>query len=148
MVQEYEENIILPPPQFRDDYKPVPKPRTEKTVSEKPVPKPRTKIEQKNKALRGYAKSFEVAIKSEEDPLKQLQNTRKGIENKLKTLPSEANGLKIVETLKVTFEKTNSKDETTIKTAYMYFKSNTFKITNENELNEELQLSKQQIINS
>ena len=47
--------------------------------------------------------------------------------------------------MKVTFENTISKDETIIKTAY--FNSNTFTITNENELNEELQLSKQQIIN-
>ena len=28
MVQDYEENIILPPLEFRDDYKPIPKPRT------------------------------------------------------------------------------------------------------------------------
>ena len=40
MVQEYEDNIILPPLEFRDDYKPVPLPRTKK-----PVPLPRTKIE-------------------------------------------------------------------------------------------------------
>ena len=40
MVQDYEENIILPPLEFRDDYKPIPKPRTKK-----PVPLPRTKIE-------------------------------------------------------------------------------------------------------
>ena len=145
MVQEYEDNIIPPPPQFRDNYNPVPLPRTKKTVLEKPVPLPRTKIEQKNKALKGYVKSFEVTIKSEEDPMEQLQSSRKGIENKLKTLLNETNGLKIVEALKVTFEKTTSKDETTIKTAY--FNSNTFTITNENELNEELQLSKQQIIN-
>ena len=26
--EEYEESIILPPPEFRDHYKPVPKPRT------------------------------------------------------------------------------------------------------------------------
>ena len=86
MVQEYEDSIIPPPPQFRDDYKTVPKPRTKKPVSEKPVSKRRTKIEQKNKALKDYVKSFEVTIKSEEDPLEQLQNTRKGIENNLKTL--------------------------------------------------------------
>ena len=30
MVQQYEENIILPPIEFRDGYKPVPKPRTKK----------------------------------------------------------------------------------------------------------------------
>ena len=53
MVQEYEDNIILPPLEFRDDYKPIPKPRTKK-----PVPLPRTKIEQVAKALKGYTKSF------------------------------------------------------------------------------------------
>ena len=53
MVQDYEGNIILPPMEFRDDYKPIPKPRTKK-----PVPLPRTKIEQVAKALKGYTKSF------------------------------------------------------------------------------------------
>ena len=43
MVQDYEENIILPPPEFRDNYKTVPLPRTKKTVIDKPVPLPRTK---------------------------------------------------------------------------------------------------------
>ena len=75
MVQEYEDNIILPPLEFRDDYKPVPKPRTKK-----PVPLPRTKIEQVAKALKGYTKSFEIGIKNNKDPLAQLQNTRKAIE--------------------------------------------------------------------
>ena len=32
MVKQYEENIILPPMQFRDNYKPVPAPRTKKNV--------------------------------------------------------------------------------------------------------------------
>ena len=53
MAQEYEDNIILPPLEFRDDYKPVPTPRTKK-----PVPLPRTKIDQVAKALKGYTKSF------------------------------------------------------------------------------------------
>ena len=70
----------------------------------------------------------------------QLQSTREGIEKKIKKLLRRSRGLKIVEKLKVTFEKTTSKDETIIKTAY--FNCNTFTITNE-----ELQLSKQQIIN-
>ena len=63
MVQEYEDNIILPPLEFRDDYKPIPKPRTKK-----PVPLPRTKIEQVDKALKGYSKSFEIGIKNNKDP--------------------------------------------------------------------------------
>ena len=42
MAQDYEDNIILPPPEFRDDYKPVPMPRT-RTKKIKPIPTPRTK---------------------------------------------------------------------------------------------------------
>ena len=64
MVQDYEDNIILPPLEFRDDYKPIPKPRTKK-----PVPLPRTKIEQLAKALKGYTKSFKISIKNNKDPL-------------------------------------------------------------------------------
>ncbi|KAL9966574.1 hypothetical protein ACROYT_G024673, partial [Oculina patagonica] len=41
-VQDYEENIIQPPPEFRDDYnKPIPMPRTKKI---KPIPTPRAKV--------------------------------------------------------------------------------------------------------
>ena len=32
MVQAYDENIIPPPPEFRDGYKPTPKPRTIKII--------------------------------------------------------------------------------------------------------------------
>ena len=42
MVQDYEENIIAPPLEFRDDYKPVPMPKTIKTL--KPTPTPRTRM--------------------------------------------------------------------------------------------------------
>ena len=30
MVQQYEDNIIIPPLEFRDDYKPIPLPKTKK----------------------------------------------------------------------------------------------------------------------
>ena len=44
MVQDYEDNIILPPLEFRDDYKPVPLPRTKKPIVQpKPIPAIRTK---------------------------------------------------------------------------------------------------------
>ena len=64
MVMDYENNIIEPPIEFRDDYKPVPMPRTKK-----PVPLLRTKIEQTDKALKGYTKSFEIDIKNNKGPL-------------------------------------------------------------------------------
>jgi len=75
MVKRYEENIILPPIQFRD--KPVPAPRT---VKRKPVPTPRTVIKQVDKALNGFVKSYEIDLRNDKDPLIQMQNTRKGVE--------------------------------------------------------------------
>ena len=73
MVEDYEDNIILPPPEFRDGYKPVPMPRTKQPVVKKPLPLPRTKIEQVSKALKGYTKSYEISIKNNKDPLVQLK---------------------------------------------------------------------------
>ena len=80
MVQEYEDNIILPP---------TPKPRTKK-----PTPLPRTKIEEVDKALKGYTKSFEIGIKNNKDPLAQLQNTRKAIEYHIIKILTSMKGLK------------------------------------------------------
>ena len=86
MVQQYEDNIISPPPQFRDDHKPIPlprtkkpsqapipAPRTKKQTSEKPVPEKRTIISQVEKALKGYTQSFDVELRDKKDPLLQLQ---------------------------------------------------------------------------
>ena len=82
MVQDYEDNIILPP-----------------------TPKPRTKIEQVDKALKGYTKSFEIGIKNNKNPLAQLQNTIKAIEYHIIKILTSMKGLKFVETLTVTFKK-------------------------------------------
>ena len=139
MVQAYEDNIIQPPLEFRDDYKPVPKPRTKK-----PVPTPRTKIEQVAKAMKGYAKSFEIGIKNNKDPLEQLQNTIKAIENHIISELTSMKGLKFVETLSVTFQKL-ANNEIVYKTAYFNSKPQT--IINNTEIPEALQLTKQQILN-
>ena len=139
MVQDYEDNIILPPLEFRDDYKPIPKPRTKK-----PIPSPRTKIEQVAKALKGYTKSFEIGIKDDKNPLAQLQNTRKAIEHHITNILTSMKGLKFVETVVVTFKK-STKDEIVYKTAY--FNSKPQIIINNTEIPESLQLSKQQILN-
>ena len=193
MVHEYEDNIILPPLEFRDDYKPIPKPRTKKPVplprtkkpvplprakkpvplprtkkpvplprtkkpvplprtkkpvplprTKKPVPLPRTKIEQVDKALKGYTKSFEIIIKNNKDPLAQLQNTRKATAYHIISILTSMKGLKFIETLRVTFTKI-SDSEIVYKTAY--FNSVAQTIVNNLEVTESLQLSKQQILN-
>ena len=50
MVKEYEDNVISPPPQFRDDHKPIPLPRTKKP-SQAPIPAPRTKKQTSEKSV-------------------------------------------------------------------------------------------------
>ena len=130
MVKEYEDNIILPPLELRDDYK--------------PIPAPRTKIEQTNKALKGYTKSYEISIKNNKDPLTQMQNTRLALNYRIANLLNEMKGLKYVETLKVTFEKMSG-DEIVNKTAY--FNSTPQTIINQTEITDSSQLSKQQITN-
>ena len=138
MVKQYEDNII---PEFRDNYKPVPTPRT---VKRKPIPTPRTIIKQTDKALKGFAKSYEINIRNNRDPLAQMQNTRNGAERQLTTLLNEMKGLKYVETLKVTFEKISA-DVIVEKSAYFNSASQT--IINQMEINEALQMSKQNILN-
>ena len=144
MVKQYEDNIIQPPAEFRDNYKPVPAPRTKKNAVKKPVQTPRTIIKQTDNALKGFTKSFEISIKSDQDPLAQMQNTRKAIEHRVITLLNEMKGLKYVETLKVTFEKISA-DVIVEKSAY--FNSTSQTIINQMEINEALQMSKQNILN-
>ena len=144
MIHAYEKNIILPPLEFRDDYKPVPAPRTKKPKTVKPVPAPRTKIEQTDEALKGYTKSYEISIKNNKDPLVQLQNTRKAIAYYIISTLTSMKGLKFVETLKVTFTKM-SDGKIVYKTAY--FNSPPQTIINYPEINESLEASKQNVLN-
>ena len=163
MVQEYEDNIILPPSEFRDDneYKtilppkefgdkyrptlsPIPEEPTPLPRTKKPTPLPRTKINPLAKALKGYTKSFEIGIKNNINPLAQLQNTRIAIEHHIISILTSMKGLKFVETLKVTFKKA-SNDEILFKTAYFNSKPQT--IINNTEIPAALQLSKDQILN-
>ena len=169
--QPKNDNIILPPPEFMDDYKPIPKPRksvkqmvqdyedniilpplefrddykpTPKPRTKKPTPLPRTKIEQVDKAMKGYTQSSEIGINNKKDPLAQLQNTRKAIEYHISSILKSMKGLKFVETLRVTFKKL-ANDEIVYKTAYFNSKPQT--IINNTEIPEALQLSRQQILN-
>ena len=182
MVQNYEENIILPPLEFRDGYKPVPAPRTKSPVpaprtkrpvpaprtkkpiplprnnnkalynvvqtpssSKKPIPTPRTVIEPTAKALKGYTHSYEISIKNNKDPLVQLQNTRKAMAIHIENMLASMKGIKFLETLRVTFEKTTGREERIIKTAY--FNSQPQTVTNEAQIEPALTLAAQEILN-
>ena len=107
------------------------------------VPTPRTKITQIQKALKNSTKSFAVDIVDNKDPLHQLTETKKVIEHYLIKELYELKGFKYIETLKITFEKQLG-NKTTIKTAY--FNGRVRTIINEKEIDESLQLSRQQIM--
>ena len=155
MIQQYEDNIILPPPEFRDRpipkprtkkplQAPIPTPRTKKQTSEKPVPEKRTIISQVEKALKGYTQSFEVELRDEKDPLVQLQKSRRAIEHLFKNLLVQTKGFKFVETLRVKFEK-YSNGKKILKNGY--FNSTTDLIINKTDIKLALQASQQQILN-
>ena len=105
--------------------------------------KPRTNITQIQNALKNSTKSFSVDIKDNKDPLNQLTKTQKVIEHYLNKELGELKRFKYIETLKVTFEK-QLEDEIITKTAY--FNSKTKTLINENEINEVLQTSRQELI--
>ena len=110
----------------------------------KPSPKPRTKITQIKKALKNSTKSFAVDIVDNKDPLIQLTKTRNVIEQYLNRELIGLRGFKYIETLKVTFEKRIGDDEIITKTAHFNGRART--IINENEIDESLQLSRQEIM--
>ena len=73
LIRYFGNNNLYKPP------RPFPAPRTKKQQPQpqpQPIPAPRTKITKKSKALRGYTKSYEIAIKNDKDVLEQLKNTR------------------------------------------------------------------------
>ena len=121
--------------------RPIPAPRTKK----RPMPAPRTIIQETNKALKGFTKSYEINIKNNKDPLIQLQNTRKAVAIHIEKMLKSMTGLKFVETLRVTFEKQLGREEKIMKTAY--FNSQPQTITNDTQIELALSLSKQAILN-
>ena len=106
--------------------------------------KPNTNIAPTAKALSGHVESFTINIINNKDPLLQLQNTRKAINNHIIKILTSKKGLKLIETLKVTLNK-QTNDKITQKTAY--FNSKAQEITNNVMVVESLKSSKDQILN-
>ena len=101
------------------------------------------KITKVESTLKDSTKSSAVDIIYDKDPLLQLTKTRNVIEQYLNGELIGLRGFKYIETLKVTFEKQLG-DEIITKTAYFNGRART--IINENEIDESLQLSRQEIM--
>ena len=147
-IKKIRESITQTIKSYRQEFKKSPnKDIIQMKLSEKSEEvrqKRKIKINEKAKALKGYTKSFEIGIKNNKDPLKQLQSTRIGIKANIESILKSMKGLKFVENLKVTFKK-NSKNEIITKTAYFNSKPKT--IINKTQITEELQSSKHEILN-
>ena len=105
----------------------------------------KAEIEQKKKALKNNALSFEVSIINIGDPSIQLADTREILEEKLKTLiGKKRKGIKFYITLKVKMRK-----ETEDGTIYSepYFSSRTMTITNIDQILEKIRLAEEEILN-
>ena len=89
------EDLILPPP---DGYKPIPKPRTDRPLQ---IPK----IKELNQALKGHAKSYDIELQDNLNPLNHFTKTKALVESHLENLLKDMKGFKFIETLEVTFEK-------------------------------------------
>ena len=162
------EDLILPPP---DGYKPIPKPRTDRPFkiqnarrppkpTRKPPPVPQVeehitnvpvpKIKELNRALKGHAKSYEIELQDNLNPLNHFTKTRPQTESHLEDLLKTMKGFKFIETLEVTFEKDTIDSKTgkrvsIYKTAFFNGKAKI--VTKVDDSEPELNMSRQEILN-
>ena len=155
-----------------DGYKPIPKPRTDRPLkmqnaqrppkpTRKPPPVPQVeehitnvpvlKIKELNRALKGHAKSYEIELQDNLNPLNHFTKTRLQTESHLEDLLKTMKGFKFIETLEVTFEKDtiNSKTGKRVsiyKTAFFNGKAEI--ISRVDDLEPELNMSRQEILNT
>ena len=126
-----------------DGYKPIPKPMTDRPLQ---IPK----IKELNRALKGHAKSYEVELQDNLNPLNHFTKTRPQTESHLEDLLKTMKGFKFIETLEVTFEKDTIDSKTgkrvsIYKTAFFNGKAKT--ITKVDDIEPELNMSRQEILN-
>ena len=127
-----------------DGYKPIPKPRTDRPLQ---IPK----IKELNRALKGHAKSYEIELQDNLNPLNYFTKTRPQTESHLEDLLKTMKGSKFIETLEVTFEKDTIDSKTgkcvsIYKTAFFNGKAKV--VTKVDDLEPELNMSRQEILNT
>ena len=137
------QNAQRPPKPTR---KPPPVPQVEEHITNVPVPK----IKELNKALKGHAKSYEIELQDNLNPLNHFTKTRPQTESHLEDLLKTMKGFKFIEILEVTFEKDTIDSKTgkcvsIYKTAVFNGKAKT--ITKVDDIEPELNMSRQEILN-
>ena len=138
------EDLILPRPErFQDGYKSIPKPRTDRPLQ---IPK----IKELNQAVKGHAKLYHTELQDNLNPLNHFTKTKALVESHLENLLKDMKGFKFIETLEVTFEK-DTIDSKTGKRVSIYkmafFNGKAKTITKLNDIEPELNMSRQEILN-
>ena len=143
-VLRVNEDLILPPPeQLQGGYKPIPKPRTDRQLQ---IPK----IKELNRALKGHAKSCNIELQDNLNPLNHLTKTKALVESHLENLLKDMKGFKFIEMLEVMFEKDTIDSKTgkhvsIYKTAFFNGKAKI--VTEVDDIEPELNMSRQEILN-
>ena len=115
---------------------------------------PPSKIKELNRALKGHAKSYGIELQDDLKPLNHFTKTKVLVESCLEDLLKTMKGFKFIETLEVTFkQRTTTKldsinkiTEWIYKTAYLNGKAKS--ITEANDIEHELSMSRQEILNT
>ena len=170
------EDLILPPEQFQDGYKPIPKPRTDRPLqmhnarrppkpTRKPPPIPQveekehitnvtsSEIKELNKALKGHAKSYWIEIQDYLDPSNHFAKTKALVESHLENILKDMKGFRFIETLEITFMKKKVEKLDSInkinKIVYKtaFFNGKAKTVTKASDIEHELIMSRQEIMN-
>ena len=111
---------------------------------------PVSKIKELNQALKGHAKSYEIELQDNLNPLNHFTKIKALVQSQLENLLKDMKGFKFIEMLEVTFEKDTINSKTgkhvsIYKTAFYNGKAKT--ITKPNDIEPELSMSRQEILN-
>ena len=134
--------------------KPPPPPIYQLKEKEHIADVPSSKIMELNRALKGHAKSYEIELQDNLNPLNHFTRTKSLIELHLKDLLKTMKEFKFVYMLEITFRKDrvekvdsiNKFKATIYKTAFFNGKAKT--ITKGNDIEPELSMSRQEILNA
>ena len=136
VAQEPAKRIKPPKPTRKPPPPPIPQ------VEEKV---PSSKIKELNRALKGHAKSYDIELQDNLNPLNHFTKTKALVESHLENLLKDMKGFKFIETLEVMFEKDTIDSKTgkhvrIYKTASFNGKAKT--ITKVNDIEHELSMSR------
>ena len=133
----------IKPPKPARKPPPPPIPQVEEKV-------PSSKIKELNQAFKGHAKSYDIELQDNLNPLNHFTKTKALVKSHLEDLLKDMKGFKFIEAVEVMFEKDNIDSKTgkhvsIYKTAFFNGKAKT--ITKPNDIKPELSMSRQEILN-